>query len=260
MQASIRRRLAHSRGLTLIELIVVMAILVVLAGLTLPKLDVFKLKANKAQAASNIESATNMVTAFKVQNDEFPDVWDSLLEAPAHTALYASLHPSLTGAPGGNGKKLRLDTIATADELKSLQRVGILTTVDCDPAAEFPGNSAKATTPRLLQVGDSIATFDETDEHGFEVLQSFYPTAKIPADLPFADKKVVVFGLGPQCNIIGDLIHAAPFYANANQLTQYNRFLVAYEIDKGGSRARLLGTVGADADFLEDEIISYYEE
>jgi len=243
----------RDRGLTLIELIVVMAILVILAGLTLPKLDVFKLKANKAQAAANITAVANYVSAFRVQHDVYPDVWDSMLDSTSNTTLYPQLHPSLTGGVGGSATKMSTSTI-TADELKSLNRVGILTVVDNDPSVSFPNNSGTS-GPRTLTTGDTVVTVNAADPKGAAIIDTFYPDG---AGVP-SGKKIAVFALGPRSNMIGDVLVAAPFYANADQLTQYARFLVAFELSSSGGRARMLGALGSDGDTLEEESQGFYK-
>jgi len=251
-------KFSSTRGFTLIELIVVMAVLVVLAGLLLPKMDVFKLKANKAQAASNMASVMNAVSSYRTQHDVYPDVWDSLLDSSAPTTLYPKLHPSLTGAPGGTATKMATTTIATADELNSLLRVGITSVVDHDAAASLPNNSTNGVAVRLLQVGDSLVTPNLADTTGkvANILLDYYPqdSGSIPAG-----KKVVVFGLGRFNEMVGDTIHAPPIYANADQLTQYSRMLVLFELADGGGRARMLGALAADGDRFEGEIQDFYK-
>ncbi len=249
--ALLRRR--RSAGFTLIELIVVMAVLTVLAGLVLPKLDVFKLKANKASAASNIHGVNRFVAAYKVQHDLFPDRWDSLLDDTA-TGLFSELDPQCLGSLPGNPTKLTTTTIDGEGELRSLNRVGITTVFD-HATGGFPGDSASA-GPRLLQDGDTLATINAADGDGVAILQHFYPTTGVPD----AGHKVVVFGLGPRNQMNGDVLHAAPFYANTDQVSYYNRFLVAFDVDNGGGRAKLLGTLGADGDTIDAEIIDFYEE
>jgi prepilin-type N-terminal cleavage/methylation domain-containing protein len=247
-------KLRRTVGFTLIELIVVMAVLTVLAGLVLPKLDVFKLKANKASAASNIHGVDRFVTGYKVQKDVFPDQWDSLLDATNTTALWPGLDPQLIGGTVGSPTKLTTTTIATNDELRSLNRVGLLTVLD-HVNGGFPGDSASS-GPRTFTTGDTLATINAADPDGQRILNQFYPMTggAVPPG-----KKVVVFGFGPRNQIIGDSLHAAPFYANTDQLKYYNRFLVCFELDTGGGRARLLGSLGADGDTINEEIIDFYE-
>jgi prepilin-type N-terminal cleavage/methylation domain-containing protein len=241
-------------GFTLVELIVVMAVLTVLAGLVLPKLDVFKLKANKASAASNMHGVDSIVTGYKVQKDVFPDQWDSLLDATNTTALFPGLDPQLIGGTVGSPHKLTTTTIASDDELRSLNRVGLLTVFD-HVAGGFPGDSASS-GPRTFTTGDTLATINAADPDGAGILAQFYP---LTGGVVPAGKKVVAFGLGPRNQIIGDMLHAAPFYANTDQLKYYNRFLVCYELDSTGARARLLGSLGADGDTISEEIVDFYE-
>jgi len=259
LQNSLRPvRPSAARGFTLIELVVVIAILTVLAGLILPKLDVFKLKANKASAASNIAGVTRFVESYKVQKDVFPDNWDSLLDSTTQTTLFSQLDPQLIGpaASGipGSPTKLTTTTIGTEDELRSLVRVGITSMLD-HSAGGFPGNSATS-APRVLAIGATYATINAADSDGQAILAAFYP--KTNGVVP-ANKKIAVFGFGPRNDATGQVVYTAPFYANTDQTKYYNRFLVAFEVDTGGSRARMLGSLGADADRIEEEIQDFYE-
>ncbi|MEZ6194817.1 MAG: prepilin-type N-terminal cleavage/methylation domain-containing protein [Planctomycetota bacterium] len=250
-----KKNLRSQQGFTLIELIVVMAILTILSGLIIPKLDVFKLKANKAQSAANMSGVDRFVASYKVQRDLFPDGNDSLLEDGTNT-FYAQLDPQLTGSTTGSPTKLTTTTIANDSELRSLQRVGLTTVNDHDPAAGFPGDSAAGTTPRTLAVNDTIATINAADSDGQAILRHLYPQTDgvVPAN-----EKVVVFGLGPRNAMIPDTLHVAPFYANTAQTSYYNRFLLCYALDTGGGRARFLAALGSDADTISEEINEFYE-
>ncbi|MCA8953842.1 MAG: prepilin-type N-terminal cleavage/methylation domain-containing protein [Planctomycetes bacterium] len=249
-------RRALQAGFTLVELVVVMAVLVVLAGLILPKLDTFKLKANKAAAASNIHGVARYITSFKAQKDVFPDEFDSLLDSGTPTNLYTSLDPQCTGSLPGNPTKLTTTTIVNADELRSLNRVGLVSLHHHDAAVEFKGNSAAGTAPSTLIVGDTIATVNPIDPDGQAIIEHFYPGTggAVPAG-----KKLAVFGVGPRNKMINDILHEAPFYANTDQNAYYNRFLAVFEFSTGGSRAKLLGVLGSDGDLLSEEIVDYYE-
>lgn len=247
-------RLGRRAGFTLVELVVVMAVLTVLSGVILPKLDVFKLKANKASAASNIHGIDRFVTTYKVQKDLFPDGWDSLLDATNNTQLFANLEPQCTGSTPGSPTKLSTTTIVDANELRSLQRVGIATVFDHNTGTA-PGDSANSAS-RALAIGDSLATINSADPDGQAILAHFYPTTNgvVPAN-----RKVIVFGLGPRNQMMGDVLHAAPFYANTDQNSFYSRYLVVFEMNTGGGRARLLGALGSDGDTINEEITDYYQ-
>jgi prepilin-type N-terminal cleavage/methylation domain-containing protein len=256
------RRSVRELGLTLIELIVTMAILVILAGLVLPKLDVFKTKANKAQAASGMYSIANYVTAYRAQHDAFPDIWDSLLESAGGpgTTLFSKLDSELIGSPPGSGGKLTTLNL-TAGEAKSLARVGITRVVDQSAAAEVPADSGDFATLRTLAAGDVVATLNLANSDPDVVAEvqkiaaDFYP--ELGGAIP-AGKRIAVFGLGRFNTIKGDLLHTIPTYSEVDHVNRYGRFLVLFELDADGGRANLLGCIGGDGDRLEGEIADYY--
>src|SRR5262249_5164763 len=172
-------------------------------------------------------------------------------------ALFGALDPQLLGVPAGNPKKLATTTIASPEELRSLNRVGLLNVHDHDATVAFKGVSAAGTATRLLAQGDTLATIDGTNTDGQAIIEHCYPGSNgvVPTG-----KKLVVFGVGPRNKMIGDLLHVAPFYANTDQNKYYNRFLAVFEFDTTGSRAKLLGCLGADGDTLQDEVIDFYEQ
>lgn len=246
-------------GFTLIELVVVVAVLAILAGLVLPKLDVFKLKANKATAAANIAGVDRFVESFKCQKDNYPDGWDSLLDNAAPTTLYTKLDPQLTGSIPGSPIKLTVMTTGlTVNQARSLNRVGILNMHHHDATAGFPGNSA-LTANTAIASGVRLATLNApADGDAQAIINELYPNG-----LP-SGKTLVVFGLGPLSELCNNTsgnatLHGAPFYANTDQLKYYNRFLALFEVDDNGGRAKFLCALGADADRLNEEVVDFYE-
>ncbi len=57
--------------------------------------------------------------------------------------------------------------------------------------------------------------------------------------------------------MIGSALQEVPFYTNTNSNQYYNRMLACFETCTDGTRARLLGVVGGDADLPSDEIGDY---
>ncbi len=241
-------------GFTLVELVVVMAVLAVLSGLILPKLDVFKLKANKSADAANIHGVDRYITQYKVQKDLFPDGWDSLMDAASTATLFTALAPELTGSTPGSPVRLTTTTITDQNELRSLQRVGITTVFDHNTGG-FPPDSANGAA-RVLQVGDTVATINQADPDGQNIIARMYASngGVVPAG-----RKVIVVGLGPRNQIVGDTLHEAPISAGVDVNSAYARYLVVFELRSSGSRARLIGTLGAEGNLLSDEIQDFYE-
>jgi len=258
------RRVAKSAGFTLIELVVVVGILVALAGIVLPKLDIYQLKANKGIAAANIGGVSRYVQTFRITHNVYPDNFDSLLTntgvlwAPGAPGTTPGIDPQLVGGPpAGSPTKLTTTTIV-GDELRSLTRMGITTILDVDPTTGggIPGD--RFDIPRTLAAGEIVATLNSGpggDDDANGIVDRFYPQG---GGVP-AGKKIVVFGFGPRNLCIGDVLQEAPFYSNTDARQYYNRFLCCFEVDSGGSRARFLGALGADADRMDEEINDYFE-
>lgn len=258
----------RSLGFTLIELLVVVAILVILAGVILPKLDRVQLKANKAVAASNISDVSRYIQTYRVMHNLYPDGFDSLLSG---TTLWegaavgdAGLDPQLVGGPvPASPEKLKTATFGSLDEIRSLSRMGITTFYDLNAASgDLPGSRFEI--PRVIAVGDTYATLNiTTDANGLinggdgdaiNIARHFYPNGTVPTD-----KRILVCGVGPRSSMLGDVLQETPFYSNTDPTKYYHRFLAVFELSTGGSRAELKGVVGADADLLDEEIKDYYE-
>ena len=84
-------------GLTLIELVVVLAILVVLAGLIVPMVAGLGYQTNAATNATVADDVSRAVRTFYGRFDAQPTGWDSLLNASgtSFNKLHASLRPLL---------------------------------------------------------------------------------------------------------------------------------------------------------------------
>ncbi|MBE7464626.1 MAG: prepilin-type N-terminal cleavage/methylation domain-containing protein [Planctomycetes bacterium] len=262
-------RRTHSAGFTLIELLVVVAILVILAGLVLPKLDKVQLKSNKAVAASNIHDVSRYIQTYRVLHNFYPDRWDSLVTTDATPVLWEAateadpgLEPQLVGGPvPASPEKLTTATFQSDEEIRSLSRLGITTMLDLDGSASgIPGD--RFTIPRTIADGDTYATINVLDDDGKAIVDRIYPENRLPSGTSGAipsGKKLLVVGVGPLNTMIGDVVQDTPFYSNTDPVKYYHRFLAIFEFSTGGSRAELKAVVGADADRLDEEINDFYE-
>lgn len=277
-----KNRIARS-GFTLIEMVVVLVILVILAGLVVAKLDVFEMKANKGVSASNMAGISRYVQTYRILTTQYPDRWDSLLGpggtliAPGAPGTTPGLDPQLVGGPpAGSPNKLTTTTLsetATVHEVRSLARMGVTTVFDFPAVASWndvPGNMANVS--RTLADGGTVATLrvqpyvaaGAEDGDALSILNHIYPSPTPIVSVP-AGKKLIVVGLGRLNMLIGNtnqngLLTDAPFYANTNQVQYYNRFLVVFECDSGGARARQVAVLGGDGDQLVEEVADFYQQ
>lgn len=276
---ALRPSTARARGFTLLEVVVVLAILVILAASILVKLDVLQLRANKGVAASDMAGVSRIVQTYTVTNNHFPNGFDSLVDVNGNelygssatlplTGDQATLDPQLIGLGTSDPVKLVVTQIANDGEVRSLTRMGISTlyNVDSTTASGFPSDRFNLAT--TIAVGTYVAelnslrndpgvTSPESDADA--IMQRFYPQTN---GTPPSGTRVLVFGLGPLCTLIGrsGMLQSAPLYANSSDRNRYYaRDLVCFEVSNGGSRARFLGALGADADRLDEELTEFYE-
>ena len=83
------------RGLTLIELVVVVAVLVVLGGLIVQNLPNLMKRTHLAKCSDTISALNNVWNQSYASNLRYPDVYDSLL-ASGGSAVDVRLTPGLT--------------------------------------------------------------------------------------------------------------------------------------------------------------------
>ncbi len=267
------RRRSRVQGFTLLELVVVVAVLVILAGILLPKFDLFKLKANKGVAASNMTDVSRIIQTFYAQNAVYPDNWDSLMlpgtgvtGGPLWDTTNAStdgdqLEPQLVGGPpaAASPHKLVLGAPLVPGEARSLARIGITTVLDLDSTSTaLPNDRFTLTNTRAIDTGTVLAALSTTDPDAIAITTHIYPNI-LPAGNTPPGKRLVVFGFGSHSTAIGNLVQEVPFYPNTDVTKYYSRFLAIFEVDDGGGRANLMAVVGADGDQIGDEIADYYE-
>lgn len=93
MRSSQKLRSAKRKGLTLIELVVVVAVLAILAGFIVPRLGFVRNLASEASNATIISDSATQAVFYNTAVGHYPQGEDSLLDTS--NALYANLNPKL---------------------------------------------------------------------------------------------------------------------------------------------------------------------
>jgi len=93
------------RGFTLLELLVVVAILAIIGGAALTTLDGLDFQAAKGVATNSIASVENTVRAFTMLEGRLPNNLESLMATTPAGATYEAAMLDSTGTQGGNEAK-----------------------------------------------------------------------------------------------------------------------------------------------------------
>lgn len=236
MSISTTKRLSARQGLTLLELVIVLAILAALAGLVLPLAGTYLTKAHAGAASDNFKEISKVVQQYQTVTRLYPDQLDSLLEDTATGTVFTEI-------PGATGGDLSATTI-TANIFTSLTEAGI--TSYCEHNTSSDSSTFASTDPpaAFIVTTDSVATVD---------------AGAVLAELGVGDGSgtYAIFGFGHETNIIGDWIQEAPYHfpEEGNPNTSYNRFGLVFDITDAPEAARFVGVVS----FHEDGVVGISE-
>lgn len=232
---AIGRRARSVRGLTLIELVVVIAILAVLGGLAVQTFPSLMKRTHLSKCADTIAALNRIWGESFAMNTRYPNRCDSLLAAGG-TDLYERLTPGLTA--------IASPTALSDQEATALASIGLTSVVDLAPGAvDATFDSAPlGTTPRSLTSGANVVQLQlpttSTGGASAAMLWSSNPLGlKRHLDAPAgASVKYVAFGIGPNCTGVGagKLLQEAPTHYGAddtiNPAKVYQRYLVVYAL------------------------------
>ncbi|GIW82279.1 MAG: hypothetical protein KatS3mg105_4086 [Gemmatales bacterium] len=244
-----RQRDGKRLALTLMELVVVLAILVILAGMIIANLDGILSKGHSAQGASVIGELMRLMDSYRAIHGRYPDIYDSMLNASG--TPYEHLLPG--------AKQKYVPATLTQNEVDSLILAGIEQVLRHDESADVPVNDSAVLPPVVLTTSTPVMKFDVTNLEVQKVLLDEW--RQTPDDVlgPSGDgsdalSTYVVFGVGPRCTICNGktgLMRDAPIHQDTDPGRFYNRFVVVFATSKEpGEKAVFVGAVGPDGDTM----------
>lgn len=249
-------------GFTLIELVMVIMILAIVAGLAVPIVGWLRRSANYGAQANTTASLASNFEFFRTTygNNGYPDGLDSLLLASDNTV-------EIPYVDGGYADLFVPGTV-TGDEFACFNW---LTTVydHTDTAHEGlqgnPGNTA--TTPRAFVDGANVAVVDVdgTDEAA-KLLSELYPGATVDAannTITFEGEviKLVGFGIGPNNEAIGRTMQSPPLDPRVDNSEVYGRYTAIFATypTRKGRRAQLKAIVNAKGRTTNNALTEFWQ-
>jgi len=219
----------RSRGLTLLELVIVLTIIVAVAGVAVAMFPRLLTRAHVASCSANIPEIFKAIQMYdSVSLDGYPDRVDTMIVS-GDLADYV---------PAGVAAEVDVDDL-TEDEAAALIDAGIreVTVMIADPEQPtfWPYDEPAQYAP--VDTGTTVAFLQP------EVAQRLGLTSD-------GEERFVVFGLGTPCRMFGRTMNEAPAHfsdaADGNPTLQYMRFAAVYQV--GGRTVSNAGEPGYDPD------------
>jgi type II secretory pathway pseudopilin PulG len=273
------------QGLTLMELVVVLVILMALAGILLPMLPSLLTKTHDSVTTTNIGEVDKAITGYLNTNLSYPDQFDSIIDSNGNMHAGAVFNPgnpvsslSFTGsgastqgssvAGGGKGTAFTKGTLSTGQvtslTLGGINNLMVMNAGSGTAAATSPPpwdatfnayvglpGVAGATTPVAGAGGTSGAGASVLFADNDYVFQKLNIKPKL--DSAGTPCSYVVFGLGPYCTIVGARsfgIFDAPVAFGEHNFEQpslsYARMLCVFRVYNDGSRCEFVGSAHPD--------------
>ena len=196
-----KRRNTNRSGFTLIELVMVVMILAIVAGLAVPVVGWLRRSANYG-AQANIQAAIASNLEFyrtTYGNNAYPERLDSLLLANGGDDPTATIADATSFDDDGIGGTIALKSLS-GDQTQSIKAIGQVYdhTDDGSWLQGNPGNSGLVERVLSAAGPNVYAVIDQTSGNGQALMREWYG---VDADeWPSTDAvEHVCFGIGPNC-------------------------------------------------------------
>lgn len=248
-------------GLTLIELVVVVAILAVLAALIVPRLNGVTKQADAATKMDFVVETNKAVTTYETRNRRHAPTWDNLVPRSG-TALFSKLNPGLVPKL----KVIALDAV----QAKSLVDTGIMgamtvsesaTALPSDAAvSDYTAVAAGANFPAIVKDTSWAGHGSTFLDRAFNVLPTFSSGGSGMTTTPPTDE-FIVLGIGQSSSLRGSVITDAAIVQAADPARYYARMLCVYNIPAAGASvgfpAQYVGSFMPDGTSAKDNADAY---
>ncbi|HEY5315073.1 MAG TPA: prepilin-type N-terminal cleavage/methylation domain-containing protein [Pirellulales bacterium] len=257
------------RGLTLIELVVVLMIVVALAGVLIPMLPSMLTRAHVGGHTTNVVELDKLVDAYQAMNNAFPDNWDALTDGSSMINYMAGgvldpiSVPATYWSSGGTGSATNqaggvfTQSSASASELTALQAAGIVHVYPLLSSAggspwdggvfdpTFDNYSTAPGTPTTISTSTALVFIDPTANGvAYKFIQNQYPNWSTSA-------RYVALGIGERCTLIGKWAPTPPVHFSDTQDAtpeySYARYVAIFKVSDpsapgGINMAQFIGT------------------
>jgi type II secretory pathway pseudopilin PulG len=258
------------QGLTLMELVVVLVILIALAGILLPLLPSLLTKAHDSVTTTNISEIDKAITGYLGTTLSYPNQFDSLVDASgsmyagllfnplnANSAYNGSAASGLPFTVGPltpqSGSPSGASGPAASLTLGGINALMVMSTSTVSPPAFDATYGAYVGVP-----GVSGSTAAVTANSNVVYASSAYVLQRLNVqprnDSNGVPARYVVFGLGPYCTIIGARsfgVFNAPVAFGEHSFEQpnvsYARYLIVFRVYDDGARCEYIGAAHDDA-------------
>lgn len=221
----------HRCGLTLIEIVVVLAILVALSGLVVPMISGLGHQTNASTGATLIADVNRAVGTFYTRGgdrNQYPDQWDSLLNTSG--SLFSKLHPALNGSnPTSFGSALLQAADLSPQQADSLRSAGIYNLYQADESSTVAPSLNEATSVSVTTGTKAVTLITTT------VSSSSYDKLVFAKDVAGqsnvdVNNEFVVMGVGFGTTMRGATMVEVPLVQGADPTNYYARMLCVFMV------------------------------
>ncbi len=261
-----KTRKAHRSGFTLIELVMVVMILAIVAGLAVPVVGWVRRSANYAAQANTQQALVSNLEFYRTTygNNGYPDHLDSLLLAsdPTKVIPYAEKGLYEDGASDPTNAGLIVAGTIVDDQAECFNW---LTHVLDHNDSEFsglqgnPSNSAETEREfdhdQKTSAAQEVAVVNPSSDEGEDLIEELYPDG-IPTGI-----QLVAFGLGRSNDLVGRTLQAAPMDPRVEASSQYARYtaIFACYTPRAGRRAQLKCVVNAKGRLANNALSEFWQ-